>query len=374
MSARALPKARVLIVDDQPPNVLLLEMMLRRAGYLDVRSTTDPFAVATIFAAFQPDILLLDLHMSGQDGFQVMESLRRLIGDDSYFPILVLTCDMSSETKQKALACGAKDFLTKPFDVTEVLLRIGNLLETRFLHLQLQDEKQVLEVNVQARTREIEAAQFEILKRLSLAAEYRDDDTGEHTQRVGRVSALLAQRLGIADEAVKLIRFAAPLHDVGKIGIADSILLKPDRLTPDEYRTMTTHTHIGARMLAGSDSLLLQLAEQIALTHHEHWDGGGYPLGLREDGIPLPSRIVSVADVFDALTHERPYKKAWTPDQAGAEIERLSRSKFDPEVVGGFLQLLGEGALKGDAVVESGGFVPVSDEKRHASQDASRGC
>jgi len=351
MDERAVHRGRVLIVDDQAPNVLLLEMVLRQAGYSDLRSTTDPHAVLSIFAEFQPDILLLDLHMPRLNGFQVMEQLKGIVGNETYLPILVLTADMSTGMKQRALACGAKDFLTKPFDVTEILLRIKNLLETRFLHLQLQDQNQVLEVKVQERTHDLEGARIEILQRLSLAAEFRDDDTGQHTQRVGRVSALLAHALGLPDDLVQLIRLAAPLHDVGKIGIADAILLKPAVLTPDEFRVMTTHTGIGGRILSGSQSPLLQLAEQIALTHHECWDGGGYPLGCRGEDIPLAGRIVSLADVFDALTHRRSYKKAWPAADAAAEIERLSRGKFDPRVVEAFLQLLREGLLQEEAPI-----------------------
>jgi putative two-component system response regulator len=260
----------------------------------------------------------------------------------------MLTADVSAETKQQALAFGAKDFVTKPFELTEVRLRIKNLLETRFLHLQLQGQNQLLEIKVRERTRDLEEARIESLQRLSLAAEFRDDATGQHTQRVGRVSALLAQALGLPDELVQLVRLAAPLHDVGKIGIADAILLKPGKLDPDEFRVMTTHTTIGGHILSGSQSPLLQLAEQIALSHHECWDGGGYPLGLRGEDIPLAGRIVSVADVFDALTHRRPYKEAWPAGDAAAEIERQGRSKFDPRVVEAFLKLLREGLLQED--------------------------
>jgi putative two-component system response regulator len=345
MDGKSVNHGRVLIVDDQPPNVLLLEMVLRQAGYADVRSTTDPYAVLALFAEFKPDILLLDLNMPGLSGFEVMEQLQGIVGAACYFPILVLTADMSGVAKQRALGCGAKDFLTKPFDVPEVLLRIQNLLETRFLHLQLQDQNHMLEVKVLERTRELDGARIEILERLSRAGEFRDDDTGQHTQRVGRVSALLAQVLGLPEELVELVRLAAPLHDVGKIGIADAILLKPGGLAPEEFRAMTRHTVIGGEILSGSQSPLLKLAEMIALSHHECWDGSGYPFGRRGEDIPVAGRIVSVADVFDALTHRRPYKEAWPVGEAAAEIERLDRSKFDPRVVEAFLHLLRDGRL-----------------------------
>src|SRR5262249_7002028 len=238
-----------------------------------------------IFAVFRPDILLLDMHMPGLSGFDVMERLRELIGPGTYLPILVLTADISPAIKQRALACGAKDFLTKPFDLTEVVLRIRNLLETRFLHLQLAGQNRELEIKVRERTLDLEAARLEVLQRLSLAAEFRDDDTGQHTQRVGHTSALLAQALGLSDEQVELVRLAAPLHDVGKIGIADAILLKPGKLTSEEFRVMTTHTTMGGEILAGSRSPLLQLAELIALNHHERWDGSGYPHGRHGEDI-----------------------------------------------------------------------------------------
>jgi putative two-component system response regulator len=349
MDGIAVHRGRVLIVDDQPSNIQLLETLLRQAGYSEFRSTTDPEAVQSIYVEFQPDILLLDLHMPGMTGFEVMERLKGVIDSDTYLPILMLTGDMSTEMKQRALACGAKDFLTKPFDMTEVLLRIKNLLETRFLHLQLQQQRQILEVKVRERTRDLEGARIEMLQRLSLAAEFRDDDTGQHTQRVGRISGLLAQALGLADELVQLIRLGATLHDVGKIGIPDAILLKPGALVPDEFRAMTTHTSIGGQILSGSQSPLLQLAEQIALTHHENWDGSGYPFGRRGEDIPLAGRIVSVADVFDALTHRRPYKPAWAVGDAAAEIARLGGSKFDPQVVNTFLKLLQQGLIQESA-------------------------
>ncbi|HVC31060.1 MAG TPA: HD domain-containing phosphohydrolase, partial [Steroidobacteraceae bacterium] len=248
-----------------------------------------------------------------------------------YLPILILTADISLETKQRALASGARDFLTKPFDRTEVLLRIRNLLETRFLHLHL-------ERRVRERTEDLELARLETLQRLALAAEFRDDNTARHTQRVGNAAAILARALGLQESEVELIRQAAPLHDVGKIAIPDTILLKPGKLTAAEFEKMKSHTAIGARLLSGSRSPALQLGELIARTHHERWDGAGY-FGIMRDHIPLASRIVSVVDVYDALTHVRPYKRAWTVEDALAEIEAQRGRQFDPEVAETFLRL-----------------------------------
>jgi putative two-component system response regulator len=331
--------SRVLIVDDEQANVMLLEAILGRAGYSNVRSTNDPREVTSLCPSFCPDIVLLDLHMPHLSGFEVMERLEPHIDEEGYLPILVLTADATSDVKQAALAAGAKDFLTKPFEVTEVLLRINNLLDTRHLHLELRDQNRTLEDKVRARTEELEAAQLETLRRLALAAEYRDDDTGEHAQRVGRLAALVAHALGLPPEEVDLIRLAAPLHDVGKIGVSDSILLKPSKLTPDEFEVVKSHTEIGASILSGSGFEILRLAELIAVSHHERWDGTGYA-GWRENEIPLAGRIVSVVDVFDALTHERPYKKAWPVEEAVAEIQAQSGRQFDPRVVAAFVSML----------------------------------
>ncbi|HEV8648344.1 MAG TPA: HD domain-containing phosphohydrolase [Actinomycetes bacterium] len=226
-----------------------------------------------------------------------------------------------------------------------MLLRSGNLLETRWLHLELRRHNQALEQRVYDRTAQLEDARNEILQRLALAAEYRDDDTHQHTLRVGEVSARLAAALGLPDQQVQRLRQAAPLHDIGKIGISDVVLLKPAKLTPEEFEHVKTHTLIGGRILSDSPVPVLQLGREIALTHHERWDGSGYPHGLKGERIPLSGRIVTVADVFDALTHDRPYKHAWPADRAVAEITAQRGRQFDPDVVDAFLALLERGAL-----------------------------
>jgi len=274
----------------------------------------------------------------------VMKQLRACIAPVDFLPILVLTADITPEAKRRALAEGALDFLTKPFDATEVVLRIKNLLRTRALHLQLQGQNQLLDQKVRERTDELEETQIEILERLALASEYRDDDTGEHTRRVGKTAAQIAEALGWSAGEVELMRRAAPLHDVGKIGIPDSILLKPGKLTAEEFEQMKTHTTMGAKILSGGHFPLLQLAEQIALTHHERWDGTGY-LGFQEEAIPIAGRIVTVADVFDALTSERPYKKAWPVSEAIEEIKRQRGRQFDPRVVAAFLKVVSSNGI-----------------------------
>ncbi len=341
MSPMAPEQARILIVDDEPANVLLLERILARGGSKDVRSTTDARRALPIFLEFEPDLVLLDLLMPHMDGFAVMEQIQPRLAMDAYLPILVLTADVTPAAKQKALSGGAKDFLTKPLDATEVLLRIRNLLQTRWLHRQLHGEKEMLTEEVAARTRELELARLEMLERLARAAEFRDFDTGKHAQRVGNLSALLAETLGWSTDRVALIRQAAPLHDIGKIGISDAILLKPDRLTPAEYEIIKSHTVIGAGLLSGSRSPLLQLAEEIALYHHERWDGTGYAY-LLGDQTPLAARIVAVADVFDALTHDRPYRPAWSLERVVPHMTEESGTAFDPEVVAAFLSVKDE--------------------------------
>ncbi|MGH2828775.1 MAG: HD domain-containing phosphohydrolase [Actinomycetota bacterium] len=337
--------ARILVVDDQQANVRLIERILAANGHSDVMGTTDPRQVVTLYLQRKPDLIMLDLHMPHLDGFGVLERLREISKGELYLPIIVLTADISQEARMRALQLGAKDFLVKPFDAAEVGLRIENLLEIRRLHQRLSDRNRDLEMRVIERTTQLEQAHIEILERLAAAAEFRDDNTGEHVGRVAERSALLAHRLGLGYESVDLIRRASTLHDVGKIGVPDAILLKPGRLTADEFDVVKRHTTIGAKILGRSDALLLRSAEEIAFTHHERWDGSGYPSGLAMDDIPISGRIVMVADVFDALTHDRPYKSAWSFHDAVAEIEIQAGRQFDPAVVGAFLDSMGTAAV-----------------------------
>lgn len=338
MSRQTFKHARILIIDDEPANVDLLRRMLQRGGFNRLESTNDPREATSLYVKVRPDLILLDLHMPEMDGLAVMDQLNQ-IAEASYLPILMLTGDMAPEARREALSRGAKDFVNKPFNADEVLLRIRTLLETRFLYLQIQTQNQMLEAKVRERTRELEAAQIEIIERLARAAEFRDDNTGQHTERVGQMAALLAKEIGLPDAQVSLIRRAAPLHDVGKIGIPDSILLKLGKLTPAEFALVKTHTTIGARILSGSRFALLRLAEEIAFSHHERWDGSGYE-GIARDSIPLAGRIVAVADVFDALTQKRPYKAAWPISEAIAEIDRQRERQFDPQLVDAFLKVI----------------------------------
>jgi putative two-component system response regulator len=341
MSRRVFTKARILIIDDEAPNVEVLRRLLERSGFARIQSTTDSREAARLYVDFRPDLILLDLHMPHLDGLEVMDELNEL-AEATYLPILILTGDVSPEARRDALSRGAKDFVHKPFNSDEVLLRIGTLLETRFLYLQIQSQNQMLEAKVRERTRELEGAQFEIIERLAKAAEFRDDHTGQHTERVGQMAALIAKEMELPEGQVTLIRRAAPLHDVGKIGIPDKILMKLGKLTAEEFAVVKTHTTIGARILSGSRFPILRLAEEIAFSHHERWDGSGYA-GISRDSIPLAGRIVAIADVFDALTQHRPYKEAWPVERAVTEIARQRGRQFDPALVDAFLRIIEQG-------------------------------
>lgn len=332
---------KIMIIDAQVSNVLQLERLLQEEGYPNFVSVSDSREALASFLGFKPDLVLVDLHMPHLDGYGVMQQLRKNMVPDSFLPILVLTTDITPEAKRRALLEGATDFLAKPLDPVEATLRIRNLIQTRSLYLQLQDHNKILDQKVRKRTQQLEQAQIEILERLAQAAEYRDDDTGEHTQRVGKMVAQIAAGLGLPNEQVEQMRLAAPLHDIGKIGIPETILLKPGKLTPKEWKVIKSHTTIGAKILTGSQSPLLQMAEEIARTHHEHWDGNGY-FGMKGDEIPLAGRIVTVVDVLDTLINNRPYKKAWPIKKAVDEIVSQRGKQFDPQVVDALLSIIPE--------------------------------
>lgn len=331
--------ARILIMDDQELNVDLLTRILERAGFTSFKSLTDPELFMQAFLEYAPDLVLLDLHMPSRDGFEILKDLAPHLSD-TFLPVLMLTGDASAQAKKGALSLGAKDFLAKPFDDGEVLLRIHNLLETRSLYLSLQTHNAELEARVLQRTRELEQSQGEVLERLAGAAEFRDGDTSRHTERVGEISGQIARALGFDSEYAEMIRFAARLHDIGKVGIPDSILLKPHKLTPEEFAVMASHTVIGARILSGGSSGVVALAEQIALSHHERWDGAGYPHRLKGEAIPIEARIVSVADVLDALSHPRPYRAEWPRSSILSLIRKNAGTHFDPAVVAALFSAL----------------------------------
>ena len=330
---------RILLVDDEPVNLKLLDKMLRAEGYTNMVLITDPRQVLEAYCAEPTDLILLDINMPHLNGYEVMAQLKEL-NDPLLPPILVLTAQAGRDFLMKALTGGARDFLSKPFDHYELLARVRNLLDAhlalRFTH----DQRGVLEEMVRKRTAEVRESRLEIVQRLGRASEYRDNETGRHILRMSHSAALLAKKIGWDDERCDLMLYASPMHDLGKIGISDTILLKPARLTDEERKIMETHTTIGADILGGSASKLLETARVIALTHHEKWDGSGYPGKLAGTDIPIEGRIAAIVDVFDALTSVRPYKKAWTVDEAVEEIRKQSGAHFDPELVEQFLTIL----------------------------------
>jgi putative two-component system response regulator len=329
----ALTEGLVLVADDERSNRVALQRTLEDIGFKRIVTVEDGESALESVISERPDLLILDLHMPVMDGFAVLDALRGHVAADTFLPVLVVTGDKQWELRQRALSMGAKDFLNKPFDVSELGARVLNLLETRRLHLQMKELNHLLERRVWTRTRELERAKDEILFRLAQAAEYRDDVTGKHAERVGAGAAILAETLGLGPARCDIIRRAAPLHDVGKIAIPDAILLKKGPLTQGEREVMESHTTIGAQLLTESTSDIIESARVIAMTHHERWDGNGYPHGLSGSEIPIEGQIVSVIDALDALTHTRPYKGSMTYADAEARLVSDEGSAFAPELV-----------------------------------------
>jgi putative two-component system response regulator len=339
--AAEIKNADILVVDDNAMNVRLVVDLLTHDGYTSITSETDPRRAVERCRERRFDLLILDIRMPHLDGHKVMELLREIYGDD-YLPVLILTAQIDDDTKRRALASGAKDFLTKPILPWELLNRVYNLLEVRVLYNRMRGSKELLEQRVYERTHELEDTRLDVLRRLAIAGEFRDNETGMHVMRMSRFTQVIARAIGWSEDQHMAILNASPLHDIGKIGIPDGILLKPGRLDDDELKIMKSHAEIGARILERGSFPLLQLARTIAITHHEKWDGSGYPNGLAGEDIPLPGRIVAVADVFDAVTSARPYKPAWDIDRAVALLREGSGSHFDPELVAVFLNNLKE--------------------------------
>lgn len=325
------------IVDDNDTNLMLFEQLALRTGP-DVRVVTyvDPVVAYEACRRDVPDMIVVDYMMPVMDGHQYVEAVRKLPGLRDV-PIVMVTAAAERSVRQKALELGVTDFLAKPVDPAEARLRFSNLLALRRGHLQLRDRNRWLADEVRKATTTVVQREQELILRLSKAAEFRDPETGAHIVRMARYSELIALRLGQDEEYCALILKAAPMHDLGKLGIPDGILLKPGKLTDEEFLVMTRHPEIGHEILKGSESHLIQFGAEIALTHHEKWDGSGYPNRLRGEDIPLSGRIVAVADVFDALTSERPYKAAWPLEKARKLLEDGAGSHFDPACVAAFL-------------------------------------
>jgi putative two-component system response regulator len=286
-----------------------------------------------------PDLVIADLHMPQLSGVDIMKSIRGLDPDGEYVPVILMTGDIGPSAKRLALEAGANDFIDKLAEDFEVMLRIRNCLRTRMLYLALKEQNSELEQQVYMRTREVFAAQEEVVQRLAAAAEYRDDVTGKHVERVGNLAAELAATIGLSRREIETIRRGAKLHDIGKIGIPDSILYKEGPLTVEERTVMQRHTTIGDQILANGNAEIIRTAQIIARSHHERWDGTGYPLGLQGNAIPLVGRLVAIADVFDALITKRPYKEAMPYAEAREIIIAESNRHFDPQIVEAFRKI-----------------------------------
>lgn len=329
--------ATVVVVDDHTTSREILAELIRSIGEdMSVESFGDP-AEALAWTQENPvDLVLTDYNMPDINGIEFLRSLRSS-PHNADIPVVMVTSLEDRHVRYEALDAGASDFLTKPVDQYECRARCANLLALRRQQLATKDRAKWLERQVLNATREIRQREEETLLRLAKAGEYRDEETGNHVLRMARYSRLIAEALGLAEDHCRVIEWAAPMHDIGKIGIPDNILLKPGSHTPDESELMKRHTLIGFEILKESPSQYLQLGAVIALGHHEKFDGGGYPRGIRGEDIPLAARIVAVADVFDALTSERPYKAAWAIPQALDYLDGARESHFDPDCVDAFL-------------------------------------
>lgn len=331
--------ASILVVDDEPANVKLLEKMLAMMGYRNVVSTLDAREVLPLYRQYQYDLIILDLDMPHLDGFAVMDQLGDATGG-KLPPILVLTAQHTQSWCQRALDNGARDYVTKPFNTDELLSRVRNLLEVQMAHKFMRYQNEILEEKVRQRAQALHDTRLQVIRHLGRAAEYRDNETGLHIIRMSKIAVVIAEAAGLDASECDLLLNAAPMHDIGKIGIPDHILLKPGKLDAEEWEIMQTHAQIGADILAADDSDLMSMAHDIALTHHEKWDGTGYPNRLCGEDIPLAGRITALADVFDALTSERPYKRAWSMERTVELIQSERGRHFDPSLVDHFMEKL----------------------------------
>ena len=327
---------RILVVDDNAVNLTLFRHLLQKIEGTEIECRDDPQAALEWCGANEPDLILLDYMMPEIDGLEFIRRLRQIPKREDVAVVMV-TADTESDVRHRALELGAQDFLTKPVDRVELTARVRNLLALHRSRRQLSDRAAWLAAEVAKATAEIAAREKEAILRLSRAAEYRDPETGMHLLRMSNYCQLIAAQLGLAEQEQQLLLESSPMHDIGKVGTPDHILLKPGRLTPEEFEVMKQHAAIGYEILRDSLSPLLQGADVVASAHHEKFDGSGYPQGLVGEDIPLFGRIVAVADVFDALTSERPYKKAWTLDAAVDFLKSNSGTHFDPRCVDAFL-------------------------------------
>lgn len=346
------PSSRLLIVDDNELLCLSLARLLKRQGY-HCDTAADSEEAEVLLDAGRYSLVLADMNLPGRSGLWLAEYVARAHPDTA---VMMVTGVDDTDVARQALDLGAYGYVIKPFDPNEIVINVANALRRRQLELENRAHRERLETLVAERTASLEyalkqladadvalrRAHEEAIQRLAHAAEFHDPATGAHIRRISRVSEILAEAMGLPPRQCELIRLASPMHDIGKIAVADNILRKPGRLEPQEMVEMQRHPHIGFAMLSDSESDLLRLGADIALTHHEKWDGSGYPNGLAGEAIPVEGRIVGLADVFDALTSERPYKRAFDFDEAVEVLQQERGRHFDPVVVDTFIDLTEE--------------------------------
>lgn len=336
---------KILVVDDEEKNLKVVEALLAPLGQ-DVILARDGKEALDKARSEHPDLILLDIQMPKLNGFEVAKQLKQE-KDTSIIPIVMVTALNEVEDRVKALEAGADDFLSKPVDKTELRARVTSLLKVKAYNDHMLNYQKILESEVNKRTEElrkafeqVKSASLETIYRLSKAAEYKDEDTGAHIQRMTYYAVAVAKRMGLVENDIENLTYASPMHDIGKIGIPDRILLKPGKLDDEEWVIMRQHTVFGAKILEGSDAEFVKLGAVVALSHHEKWDGSGYPRKLKGDEIPIAGRIVAIADAFDALTSNRPYRKEpFSVDKAFSMIKEGIGSHFDPEVAEAFFSI-----------------------------------
>ena len=361
LAAASAVSSKIMIVDDEAFNIMVVRRHLQRIGYENFVTTSDSTQAVDMIRRERPAVVLLDIIMPQVSGLDILQTIR---GEDGLqrIPVLILTASTDAETRLKALELGATDFLSKPVDPSELALRLRNTLVIRAHQDHLEKYSEELEHQVRQRTVELAASRQEVIHCLARAAEFRDEHTAQHVIRVGHYAAIVARQLGFDNQRAEILEQAAQLHDVGKIGVSDTILLKPAKLDPEEFSLMQKHCKFGRQIIQpmGDDqwetlrshaqmgssipevcsSPIMATAAVIAYAHHEKWDGSGYPLGSAGQQIPLEGRIVAVADVFDALSSKRPYKPAFSREKCLAILEEGRATHFDPDVLDAFLARL----------------------------------